>query len=72
MSRLTSASSITGKIIQPAAIAAWGVLAAVIGTRAAIAAAGAVLLTSGALLPWRTAQDEPVPDPHRAGVQRTP
>lgn len=52
LSRVIGAWAMTGKLVQPACIAAAGLLAAVAGIRIAIAMLSAVMLVSAALLPW--------------------
>jgi len=44
--------AMTNKLVQPACIAAAGLLAATAGIRTAIAVLSVVLLCSAALLPW--------------------
>lgn len=51
--RTLTAWSITGKTATAAATALWGLLAALTGTRAAIALAGVLLLATPLLLPRR-------------------
>jgi MFS family permease len=53
VARTLSAWSVTGKATTAALTALWGVLAALIGPRTALAAAGVILLASPLLLPWR-------------------
>ncbi|MGD8148696.1 MFS transporter [Ornithinimicrobium sp. Y1694] len=53
MSRVSAAWSITNRVVQPAAMALWGVLALASSTRIAIGLAGAGLVLSCAFLPWR-------------------
>ncbi|MER6167692.1 MFS transporter [Streptomyces violaceorubidus] len=57
--RTLSAWTVSGKLVTAALTALWGLLAAVTGTRTAVALAGALLLTTPLLLPRR----EPVPTP---------
>jgi MFS family permease len=54
MSRVGTAWSISSRSIQPAFIAAGGVLAVATSTRTAIGVAALVLLLSTLLLPWRS------------------
>ncbi|MFF9347232.1 MFS transporter [Streptomyces sp. NPDC014734] len=63
VARTLSAWSVSSSAAIAALTAVWGVLAAVAGTRTAIAAAGVVLLASPLLLPRRETaqQDAPVP-----------
>ncbi|WP_089252771.1 MFS transporter [Asanoa hainanensis] len=53
MSRVVMAWSIANKVVQPAFIAAAGVLAAITSARTALAVLAAILLTGILLLPWR-------------------
>lgn len=55
-SRILTAWSISGKTLTAGLTAAWGGLAAIIGTRPAIALAGLGLLVTPLLLPRRTTQ----------------
>jgi len=59
MSRVVMAWSITNKLVQPAFIAAAGVLAAVAGARTAIAVLAGILVTGVALLPWGAPRSTP-------------
>jgi MFS family permease len=52
LSRVVGAWAMTSKVVQPACIAAAGLLAATAGIRTAIAVLSVVLLCSAALLPW--------------------
>lgn len=54
MSRVGTAWSISSRSVQPAFIAAGGVLAVATSTRIAIGVAALVLLLSSLLLPWRS------------------
>ncbi|MET8655167.1 MFS transporter [Nocardia aurea] len=56
MARVGTAWSISAKTVQPAFIAAGGLLAAATGIRLAIAAAAVILLASSLLLPWKRAE----------------
>ncbi|GLZ77463.1 MFS transporter [Actinorhabdospora filicis] len=51
--RVLGAWSVSTKLAQPLFMAAGGVLATLLGTRAALAVAGAIVLATVALLPWR-------------------
>ena len=53
MSRVVMAWSVTNKIVQPAFIAAAGLLAAATSARTALLVLAAILLTGVSLLPWR-------------------
>ena len=53
MARVLSSWSVSSKVVQPAFIAAGGVLTAVIGLRPAMAVGGLVCLGSALCLPWR-------------------
>ncbi|MEU4244225.1 MFS transporter [Actinoplanes sp. NPDC026619] len=52
LARVVGAWAVTGKVVQPACIAAAGLLAATAGIRTAIAVLSVALLVSAALLPW--------------------
>jgi hypothetical protein len=52
LSRVVGAWAMTGKLVQPACIAAAGLLATVASIRTALAVLSVVLLTSAAALPW--------------------
>lgn len=52
LSRVVGAWAMTSKLVQPACIAAAGLLATAAGIRTAIAALSVVLLACAALLPW--------------------
>jgi MFS transporter len=54
LSRVVGAWAMTGKVVQPACIAAAGLLAATAGIRIAIAVLSVTLLASAVLLPWTT------------------
>ncbi|MEJ3741686.1 MFS transporter [Actinomycetes bacterium KLBMP 9797] len=54
MSRVVLAWSISNKCVQPVFIAGAGALAALTNARTALAVLAVLLLTSAALLPWRT------------------
>ncbi len=60
VTRTLSAWSVTSSVTIAALTAGWGLLAAVTGPRAAIAAAGALLLATPLLLPRRAAHATPV------------
>lgn len=51
--RVLAAWAVSAKLAQPLFMAAGGVLAALLGTRAALVVAGAMVLATVALLPWR-------------------
>jgi len=53
VARMLSAWTVTGNATTAALTALWGALADVIGPRAAIGAAGVLLLATPLLLPWR-------------------
>lgn len=53
VTRVLAAWNISGNLSIAAMTALWGLFAACIGTRAAIAAAGALMLLTPLLLPWR-------------------
>ncbi|WP_063059982.1 MFS transporter [Nocardia sienata] len=61
MVRVGTAWSISARCVQPAFIALGGVLAAVIGVRAAIGVAALALPASAALLPWGGAHEDQKP-----------
>jgi MFS family permease len=61
LSRVLAAWSISSRVVQPLVIAAGGLLAAALGTRAAMVVLAALLLTSVALLPWRAVRPAGVP-----------
>lgn len=52
LTRVVAAWSITGKVVQPACIAAAGALAAATGIRTAIGVLAILTLATAALLPW--------------------
>jgi hypothetical protein len=52
----------TGKVVQPACIAAAGLLAATAGIRTTIAVLSIVLLGTALLLPWHTIHTSPAAD----------
>ncbi|MFI8825589.1 MFS transporter [Streptomyces sp. NPDC053431] len=60
--RTLSAWTVSGRTAIAAFTALWGLLAATAGPRAAIAAAGALLLATPLLLPWRDADAAPARD----------
>lgn len=62
LSRVLSAWSISQRVAQPIMIAVGGVLAAATSTRISLAILSGVLITSVALLPWRSFT-RPEPDP---------
>ncbi|MEV6927106.1 MFS transporter [Dactylosporangium sp. NPDC051485] len=69
MTRVATAWSISSKTAQPICIAVGGVLASATSARTAIAVAAVAILTSAALLPWRThgaSQSTDAPLPQRA------
>lgn len=53
VARTLSAWSVTSGLTVAGLTATWGLLAALMGPRAAIAAAGVLLLVTPLLLPWR-------------------
>ncbi|GAA2913151.1 hypothetical protein Acy02nite_90540 [Actinoplanes cyaneus] len=53
LARVAAAWAVSGKIAQPAMIAAAGLAAAAFGARTALLALAAVLLTTIVILPWR-------------------
>ena len=61
LSRVLSAWSVSSRVAQPLMTAAGGVLAAAIGTRAALAVLAVLLLGSVALLPWRPVRPRVAP-----------
>ena len=61
MSRVLSAWAISQRVAQPIMITVGGVLAALTTTRISLAVVGCVLLTSAALLPWRSLTQRPEP-----------
>ncbi|KOU69058.1 hypothetical protein ADK57_13555 [Streptomyces sp. MMG1533] len=69
VARTLSAWSVTAKLTTAALTALWGLLAALVGTRSAIAAAGLLLLATPLLLPRHDRavrrRHEPEPDPSR-------
>lgn len=52
LSRVVGAWAMTSKLVQPACIAAAGLLATMTSIRTALAVLSVVLLTSAAALPW--------------------
>ncbi len=68
LARTLSAWSVTTKATVAASTAAWGLLAAAVGVRAAIAIAGGLMLVTPVLLPWRSAS----PAPEASPVQEVP
>ncbi len=71
LARVFAAWSISSRVAQPAAIAAGGLLAAATSVRTALFVLAAVVLTSAALLPWRTATFDPA-HPRREPTTSTP
>ncbi|MEV5970511.1 MFS transporter [Streptomyces sp. NPDC051921] len=67
--RTLSAWTVSGRAVIAALTAAWGLLAAAVGPRAAIAAAGVLLLATPLLLPWRDAEATPA---HDGEAERAP
>jgi MFS family permease len=63
LSRVLAAWSISQRVAQPVLIALSGLLAAVAGVRGALLVLAALLLTSVALLPWRSLRPALVPVP---------
>ncbi len=57
MTRVATAWSVSSKTVQPACIAAAGLLAAVTSARTAIGVAAVAVAASTVLLPWRTSSD---------------
>lgn len=72
MSRVSAAWSITNRVVQPAAMALWGVLALASSTRIAIGLAGAGLVLSCAFLPWRRLWREQLEPAGSPPVERQP
>ncbi|KOX48133.1 MFS transporter [Streptomyces sp. NRRL F-7442] len=61
VARTLSAWTISGKLTTAALTAVWGLLAGLTGTRTAVALAGAVMLATPLLLPWRDHVPGPAP-----------
>ena len=75
VARVLSAWSVTSNGLIAVTTAAWGLLAAATSPRAAIAAAGVLLVATASLLPWRigSAREDPrVDDRHGAGQPFVP
>jgi hypothetical protein len=64
LSRVVGTWAMTNKVVQPACIAAAGLLAATAGIRTAIAVLSVVLLCSAALLPWTALRHHSDTTPH--------
>ena len=71
MSRVLAAWSVSQRVAQPVMIAAGGAVAAVAGTRWALAVLAITLLTSIPLLPWRRSGGQAPPD-RGTSISRTP
>jgi MFS family permease len=63
MARVVGSWSISSRCVQPAFMALGGVLAALIGLRGALWAAGVFCLLSAVVLPWQSAKPVPLPEP---------
>lgn len=63
MARVFASWSITSRSVQPAFMAAGGVLAGLTSLRAAMMIAGGCCLLSAFVLPWRSAKPAPLPAP---------
>jgi predicted MFS family arabinose efflux permease len=63
MARVIVSWSITSRSVQPAFMAAGGVLAGLTSLRTAMFVAGGCCLLSALVLPWRSARPAPVPEP---------
>ncbi|MEU8193880.1 MFS transporter [Microbispora amethystogenes] len=61
VARVLTAWTITSRTTTAALTALWGVLAGLIGARAAIAAGAVLLVATAAILPWRTPSHDTVP-----------
>ncbi|MFB7864908.1 MFS transporter [Streptomyces sp. NPDC056069] len=57
--RTLSAWTVSGRAVIATLTATWGLLAAAVGPRTAIAAAGVLLLATPLLLPWRDKEETP-------------
>jgi len=63
MARVFTSWSITSRSVQPAFMAAGGVLAGLTSLRTAMWVAGALCLISAFVLPWQSAKPAPLPEP---------
>ncbi|HEY0620756.1 MAG TPA: MFS transporter [Kribbella sp.] len=63
MARVFASWSITSRSVQPAFMAAGGVLAGLTSLRTAMFIAGGCCLLSAFVLPWRSAKPVPLPEP---------
>jgi MFS family permease len=63
MARVITSWSITSRSVQPAFMAAGGVLAALTSIRTAMTIAGVLCLVSAFVLPWKSARPVPLPEP---------
>jgi hypothetical protein len=70
LTRVVAAWSITGKVVQPACIAAAGALAAATGIRTAIGVLAILLLATAVLLPWPLTSSS-TPDPSTRSKEDT-
>jgi MFS family permease len=61
VARTLSAWTVSGKLVTAAVTALWGLLAALVGVREAVAAAAALLVATSLLLPRRAAATAPAP-----------
>ncbi|MFG3345892.1 MFS transporter [Streptomyces sp. NPDC048018] len=66
--RTLSAWTVSGRAVIAALTAAWGLLAAAVGPRTAIAAAGILLLATPLLLPWRDRDGTPARETAERGA----
>ncbi|TDU89951.1 putative MFS family arabinose efflux permease [Kribbella voronezhensis] len=63
MARVQTSWAITSRTVQPAFMAAGGVLAGLTSLRATLVVAGALCLVSAFVLPWKSAEPAPLPLP---------
>jgi MFS family permease len=63
MARVFTSWSITSRSVQPAFMAAGGILAGLTSLRTAIYIGGACCVVSAFVLPWRSAKPVPLPEP---------
>jgi hypothetical protein len=63
MARVLTSWSITSRSVQPAFMAAGGVLAGLTSLRTTFLIAGVGCLASAFVLPWRSAKPVPLPEP---------
>lgn len=63
MARVLTSWSITSRSVQPAFMAAGGVLAGLTSLRTSMLVAGGLCLLSAFVLPWQSAKRAPVPEP---------